>query len=109
MTMTRTRTIAALVASVLVLLTTAGAAIAVVASGDDGSAFQRQSCSTRFDDDSDRRGLPFTGSDPGDRCRGGSMMGDGDDGYGWMMGPGRAGQDRTDGWFCHPLAPTVPR
>jgi hypothetical protein len=96
---TRKRTITALVAAILVLLTTAGAALAVVASRDDGPPDQRSGYVSRYGEDHDQRGHRLTDLDPRDRRWGGPMMGDDEAGHGWMMGPGWAGRGRTDGWF----------
>lgn len=98
MTTTRHRTITALVAAILVLLTTAGAAIAMVASRDDGPDGQRQPYADRYDNWRDQGGSRLTDPEPNDRRWGSSMMGDGDRRHGWMMGGGWAGQGTTDGW-----------
>jgi hypothetical protein len=99
MTTTRSRTIAVLVAAVLVLLASVGAAIAVTASRDRGSADHEQGYVNRYDDtDGGTGNSGMSDPDPGDRGWGGSMMGERGDGYGWMMGPRSSGQAWIDDW-----------
>jgi hypothetical protein len=100
MTTPRKRTITALVAAILVLLASAGAAIAVVAaSNNDGRTVHGQNYADRDDTYGAHGSRRMT--DPGSDAWGSghSMMGDDGNGYGAMMGPGWAGQGRTDGWL----------
>jgi hypothetical protein len=89
----------ALVAAVLLLLASVGTAIAVAASGDRGSVGHQPGYANRYDDSYGGPGNSrMVDPDLGDPGWGGSMMGEGGDGYGWMMGSGSSGQAWTDDW-----------
>ena len=97
MTATRKRTVTALVGAILVLLASAGTAIAVVASSGDRPAAQGQGCASRYDADvAPGRSQP-AGRDCEDWGWGGSMMGDVGSGFGWMMGPGQGWSESRSG------------
>lgn len=96
MTTTRKRTIAALVTAILVLLGSAGAVIAVAASGDVGPVDHGQNYANRYDTDGVDGSPRRTDPDSDDWGWGRSMMGDGSSDYDQMMGPGWAGQGWTD-------------
>lgn len=90
MTTSRSKTIAALVAAVLVLLASVGTAVAVGASRDGGAGDNLEGQVSRYADTDGSTGQPWM-ADPDDAGRGGSMMGSGSFRQAWM-------DDWSDGW-----------